>query len=135
MKIKTNIYLKVCWISSPSLMLLSHICIVWDHIAMDQYWFHWWCSFENFVWKISRIRTSMLASELFVFVFLKKKNIVIHFSIIYKSNKCFIISISNSSNVLKISPPPKKKKPNKHTPQATTKLILINCFLNIVNNS
>ena len=52
----------------------------------------------------------MLASELFVFVFLKKKKIVIHFPIIYKSNKCFIISISNSSNVLKISPKKKKKK-------------------------
>ena len=68
------------------------------------------------------------------YLFSFKKNIVVHFSIIYKSNKCFIISISNSSNVLKISPK-KKKKPNKHTPQATTKLMLINCFLNIVNNS
>ena len=67
--------------------------------------------------------------ELFVFVFFLKK-IVVLFPIIYKSNKCFIISISYSSNVLKISPK-KKKKTNKQTYPTSYNKINVNKFGNV----
>ena len=54
------------------------------------------------------------------YLFSFKKNIVVHFPIIYKSNKCFIISISNSSNVLKISP--KKEKTKQTYPTSYNKI-------------
>ena len=59
------------------------------------------------------------------YLFSFKKNIVVHFPIIYKSNKCFIISISNSSNVLKISP---KKEKTKQTYPTSYNKININKF-------
>ena len=81
--------------------------------------------FENFKnWDINA------GFELFVFVFFLK-SIVVLFPIIYKSNKCFIISISNSSNVLKISPQKKKKK----YPTSYNKINVNKCFLKIANNS
>ena len=56
------------------------------------------------------------------YLFSFKKNIVVHFPIIYKSNKCFIISISNSSNVLKISPKNKKIKTKQTYPTSYNKI-------------
>ena len=60
------------------------------------------------------------------YLFSFKKNIVVHFPIIYKSNKCFIISISNSSNVLKISP--KKEKTKQTYPTSYNKININKLF-------
>ena len=60
------------------------------------------------------------------YLFSFKKNIVVQFPIIYKSNKCFIISISNSSNVLKISP--KKEKTKQTYPTSYNKININKLF-------